>query len=352
MNPDNPNFNPGGVKDRVDLRDYQYSEIGFGTATFDWSLPYDVELELNAKLPVKDQGPSSSCGGQAWSYYVAVLEALSTGTHEERSAKYIYSQVYVPGGGSYGRDCANICVDQGVSREAVLSSYPNSELNLTKSGDITAPIREDAKLSKLLSYAQVGTQIDNVAKAIRANHGCVFGITGSNNGTWNSAFPKPPKLGDTFWRHWVYAGKAKLINGVKHIGILNSWGSNTGDKGWQWISETYFNTVVQQMGEMAIWSCWTHIFGIPIPPAFHHTFNVDLKFGQSGDEVKALQTALQIDGEFPLTVPPTGYFGAITEQAVKDFQKKYGIVTSGTPATTGYGRCGPKTRLKLNALFA
>ena len=29
-------------------------------------------------------------------------------------------------------------------------------------------------------------------------------------------------------------------------------------------------------------------------------------------------------------------------------QKKYGIVTSGTPLTTGHGVVGPRTRAKLN----
>lgn len=33
------------------------------------------------------------------------------------------------------------------------------------------------------------------------------------------------------------------------------------------------------------------------------------------------------------------------------FQKKYNIVSSGTPETTGYGLVGPKTRAKLNEVF-
>lgn len=84
---------------------------------------------------------------------------------------------------------------------------------------------------------------------------------------------------------------------------------------------------------------------------FHHSFDVNLLLGMEGEEVLALQKALVIDGEFrPENV--TGVFGQITEQSVKDFQKKYHIVSSGTPSTTGYGFVGKKTRQQLNVLFS
>lgn len=342
--PTQPNFDPGGIRDRVDNRDFLYSEVGFGTETFDWNTPYDVETELNIKLPVKNQGQSFSCGGQAWSTYIGILEALATQTFEERSAKFVYSQVYVPGGGARGRDCADVCVNQGVAREAALSSYQNgqipSETFMERSGDITTEVRQDATSSKLLSYAQVGNNINDIARAMKLNHGLVLGITGSNNGTWNSEFPKPPIPGDATWNHWIYFGKAKMINGVKNIACLNSWGDKIGNKGWQWISEAYMPYV---------FSAWTHVFGVTPVSGFHHTFTFDLDSGMSGAEVKHLQTALQLDGTFPASVPPTGFFGQITVQAVKDFQKKYNIANMGV---TGFGRVGPKTRAKLNQLFS
>lgn len=45
----------------------------------------------------------------------------------------------------------------------------------------------------------------------------------------------------------------------------------------------------------------------------------------------------------------TGYFGALTESAVRQFQTARRIVSSGTPTTTGYGAIGAKTRSALNA---
>ena len=43
----------------------------------------------------------------------------------------------------------------------------------------------------------------------------------------------------------------------------------------------------------------------------------------------------------------SGYYGALTQAAVQRFQRKYGIVVSGTPRTTGFGLLGPKTRARL-----
>jgi len=73
-----------------------------------------------------------------------------------------------------------------------------------------------------------------------------------------------------------------------------------------------------------------------------------VKFGTSGDDTKALQDFLEAKGF--LIMPrgvAKGYFGAMTRNAVKQFQKVNNIVKEGEP---GYGDVGPKTRSKLNEL--
>jgi hypothetical protein len=354
-----PSFSPGGVKDRVDSRDFEYKEVGQATTPFDWNKGYDVELELssvlnkpNFKLPVKNQNGSFSCGGQAWSTYSGVLEAIATGSFEERSAKFFYAQTYQQGGGSTGRDNAEIYKKQGAAREAVLTSYQNgnppSESFITRGQDITLSTRNDALSNKALSYAQVGTVIDEAARVMRDNHGSVIGITGQNNGTWASAFPTSPTSNQGLWNHWIYAGKAKKINGIKHIGILNSWGDTVGEQGWQWISEAYFTKKIN--GISMIWSNWSHVIALVPPPVFKHNFLIDMKYGQTSDEVKALQTVLKMDGTFSATVNPTGYYGQITAQAVLAFQLKYQIIK--IPSESDNGKVvGPKTRQVLNSLF-
>ncbi|OGZ19357.1 MAG: hypothetical protein A2494_02545 [Candidatus Lloydbacteria bacterium RIFOXYC12_FULL_46_25] len=73
-----------------------------------------------------------------------------------------------------------------------------------------------------------------------------------------------------------------------------------------------------------------------------------LRRGVQGDDVRELQETLRaIPGIYPSGFV-TGYFGAQTESAVKRFQVKEGIVTSGSPRTTGYGQVGPRTLLSLS----
>ena len=345
MNPEQ--FGKGAIVDRVDLRDHQWSEVGFGAAPFDWTKPYDIETLLGRKLPIKNQGAAGSCGGQAWSSYASALEALDDKTFEERSAKFIYAQTCVQPAGSYGRDNAEVFVKQGVAREAVLTSYENglppSEAFMQRSQDITTESRIDAALDKAFSYANVNCDINSVAQAIEANKGVILGVCGSNNGTWLNANPQPPTTVE--WRHWVYAGKVRMLNGVKQIGLVNSWGDPVGESGWQWLNEDYFTS-----GN--IFQVWTHVFNsTPSPAVFKHNFTKSMKYGENGAEVLALQTALQVDGTFTKLVAPTGFYGNITAKAVLDFQLKYALAEKNYLISLGGKNAGPLTLAKLNSLF-
>ena len=68
-----------------------------------------------------------------------------------------------------------------------------------------------------------------------------------------------------------------------------------------------------------------------------------LKFGMSGDDVRDLQELLSQDPDiFPHGLI-TGFFGRVTEEALRKFQKKHGI--------EAIGIFGPKTQAKILALF-
>ena len=68
--------------------------------------------------------------------------------------------------------------------------------------------------------------------------------------------------------------------------------------------------------------------------------------GSYGADVVVLQQYL-ISQNFLSAGNSTGYFGVLTEHALQQWQSTYGVVGSGTPATTGYGVVGPKTRSAL-----
>ena len=352
-----PSFNPGGRIDTADPRDYRFHEVAMALPPFDWAKGYDAEAEIRAaiadqnfKLGIKDQDGSGSCGGQAWSYQAAVLRAIYKKIYSERSAKFLYSQTFVPGGGSAGRTNADLFVKAGIAAEALCPSYDNgqppSEAFMERAADISEAARADAKTDEALSYAMVNGSIDDHAQALAANHGNILLIRGSNNGTWGSFEPQPPKAGESIWAHWIMGAKALLVNGVKKIIFPNSWGKNVGHDGWQSIGEEYFNAQIPNVGPAILYG-WTHLFNPNVVTGFHYVFTRDIVMGESSQEVTMLQAALQQDGCFPAGIKPTLFYGDITRQAVLKFQIKYGIDPQGLNGT----RVGPHTRAKLNELY-
>jgi hypothetical protein len=356
-----PIINPGALLDRLDTRDYKWNEVASILPPFDWAKGYSVLDDIrNAignplfTLKTKDQGGSYSCGGQSWAYYGAVLESIFSKSYEERSAKFIYAQTYVPGGGSNGRDNCAIVAKHGWGLESLTPSYQNTqppgEYFMEQGQDITDTARSYASLSRAVSYAGVDLDIDHLAQSCKNNHGTIIGISGSNNGTWFSNKPKPPQDGEQFWYHWLYVGGAGMFEGEKALHVLNSWGNIAGTFGWQWITESYLNQKIASdpvHNNSTIFGAWTLIYNTAqFPqPDYHHHFGIEMTYGDTSDEVRALQTALQLTGDFPESVPVSGFYGAITAQSVYKFQTRSGI------DPTSRNHAGPRTCGALNALF-
>ena len=72
----------------------------------------------------------------------------------------------------------------------------------------------------------------------------------------------------------------------------------------------------------------------------------NLSRGLRGADVTALQTFL-ISQNLLASDSATGFFGALTESAVKQWQSNNNIASNGTPATTGWGAIGPRTRAAI-----
>lgn len=242
----------GAINSSWDPRDHKYNKLGTAPQPFDWNIGFDIGKKLQTFLnnpsftiPVENQGQSGSCGGQAVRYYLEVLFALRNKTFKRLSAKNPYSQIFYPGGGTTIRDVGNIASRKGICSEELIPSYDKGSLpsEAFMEGISANHYREviaDAVLSEEFGYAFPARDIDSIATAIRDNNGCILQINGQNNGTWLSPFPTPPQ--DTEWSHFIYAGKAELLNGQKYIGFINSWGESTGTLGWQWLPVNYFTS--------------------------------------------------------------------------------------------------------------
>ena len=73
-----------------------------------------------------------------------------------------------------------------------------------------------------------------------------------------------------------------------------------------------------------------------------------LSLGSTGDDVTRLQQFLARDASVYPERLVTGYYGALTEAAVRRWQVKFNIVSSGNPQTTGYGQVGPRTAAAMS----
>jgi len=81
-------------------------------------------------------------------------------------------------------------------------------------------------------------------------------------------------------------------------------------------------------------------------PLFTRVLARGMSDRETGGDITRLQLFLRSTGDY--TYPEiTGYFGVATEQAVQRWQARNGVVSSGTPDTTGYGVVGPKTQAAM-----
>ncbi len=247
----------GAIRAKYDIRDYWFKPRALGASPFDWDKGYDLEEDLGIKFVVKDQNGSLSCGGQAGSYYMEALEFDATKTYEPRSARDIYSRIYSHGGG--GVDDVSLfkyMKSSGVALEKDAPSYENgeppSETFMRQIPRLTTEAEENKEMTKVASFLKVEPDIDHVAQAILQHRGCIIGVGGKDNGTWRTQFPQPPVPAQV-WGHWLFCVGAKKMGGKKFIKVINSWGKETGDNGYQWLGEDYFTTGHVWYGRCLSW---------------------------------------------------------------------------------------------------
>lgn len=78
------------------------------------------------------------------------------------------------------------------------------------------------------------------------------------------------------------------------------------------------------------------------------TITRTLSLGLRGDDVSCLQQMLTQTGDYTYG-NVTGYFGPATQTAVERYQARAGIVSAGSPDTTGFGAVGSRTRASIFA---
>ncbi len=87
---------------------------------------------------------------------------------------------------------------------------------------------------------------------------------------------------------------------------------------------------------------------VPVAVAGCDVVSGNLQLGTTGAEVSQLQSFLGKDKSIYPEGSVTGYFGRVTEDAVRRWQAAHNIVATGTPSTTGFGVVGPQTLKEID----
>ncbi len=216
--------------------------------SFNWDAGYDVR-DYIGPITIKNQGDNYSCGGQSGAYFTEIQRKLQGIDEGEISAKSIYSPIAYPGGGTTISMLEKQIGGNGSNRESQVPSMdthgnPLREFMMTDTSWITDQLSIDALNRAGYTPYDVPDDIDSVASAIENYGAVIWQIRGQNNGTWTSAYPKPPSTTNqnVIWNHFMCCIGAKLIDGKKTIIALQSMGIGYGAAGIQYFQEDYFDS--------------------------------------------------------------------------------------------------------------
>jgi hypothetical protein len=334
-------YKGGLIDNRKEKKDYSHLEVGFASEVK--YLTKERAEKKSKEYKARNQKSTSSCGGHAGELMASILY----GDIYEPAFLYRLRRNY-PSEGMFHYDIGDIlikngiCKDRGIEKtEGAYNLYRPSSEDYTEARDISGGayiVLEDNKFG-----------IDDIARISNILKKPIVLFVYWKGTEWSSALPIAKgelSLVDSQYRHFVTVlpESAYEKRGKKYVIIQDS--SHFGKTHIRHLSEDWI------MKRVYTGLYLTELRSFKTPYKLEkYIFTKDLQFGDSGEEVKHLQSVLQDLGFFPLNIEPTGYFGGITRQAVKDFQKKYEksiLWVVGLKKPTGY--FGISTRKKLNSL--
>lgn len=344
-------FQSGAVIDirsaQEKVRDYKFKELVSAIDPVNWQ---EKSQEQWRKFPIFNQNGSGSCVAQTEAKELGIMRYLKDGNYVHFSATDIYQRrANKPAAGMAAVDVRKIA-QQGVTLEALAPSQNLNDAQMD--GQAIEPYkREVGSIFAVPNYVELpSADIETIASVIQRTQKGVMVWFYFIISEWTNR-PAVIQQGldlqaQTTARHSVTAVDYTLVGGKKALIIEDSWGSSFGIAGQRVIDEDFFMARNWYAGNLVNFKFDDQTQPQPTPtPKPIHVFNVDLEFGQTNNDIKALQDILRYEGMFPANVQSTGYFGAVTLKGVQSFQVKYGVIV---PGESGYGRVGPKTRKTLN----
>jgi hypothetical protein len=314
---------------------------------------------------VWDQMKTPSCVAQSIAKLMQLYWYLKTGKVVPFNPQFLYIVSAPPGTSPEdGRDPRTVLKAASSIGCCTTATLPlnNNVPNATyfNPAIITQAMRDEAMQYAGISFVPVNVDENSIRNAIQ-NYGGVSALF---------------EVGNTFWtaNDGTVTWDAKLIDPIRATNNLtsghevtligdfnsdvlhglNSWGTD-------WDLGGHFNFILNEWQPYIpeLWAITSPnptalalIQSLPTDSEFKHNFQATLKYGMSNPEVRALQVALAIDGDF-VYPEVTGNYGNNTSLAVTAFQTKYAVAS---PAVINSlkgtaSQVGPLTRAKLNQLF-
>lgn len=365
---DRPKTTGALIDDRpkeLKLKDFTFDEIVSAPNPVRWIQKDSSEWR---KFPDQDQRQQFSCVAQSVKKMKGIWYFLKTGTYVEFSAAHIYARrANKPFPGMAGVNALDIDRKEGVTLEQLVpSTQPtDKEIDAMKIEPYKAQVGEVFRSENFVVFPDA--TIDTIASTIKTTRKGVMVWFYFLDEEWARMEPvildRNLRLSDSkALRHSMVAVDYTLTEtGKKALVIEDS--AHFGGLTRRLVTEDFFRNR-NFFAAYIIGFKFDNQLGMeplpesdPVPvtqkPLF--TFNVDLHFTEDNtilEDVRALQDILKFEGFFPKNVESTGRFGALTARGVLAFQKKYKIAPDADLNQLAGRTVGPKTRAKLNELYA
>lgn len=372
----------GGLQSPEDRRDVPYAAlVGAGSSD---DLPKKVEVDIS-KLPVEHQRKLGACGGHAAQKYKQLLDLRETGEVIKLSPRFLYALAKamdgVPGEGTYMRIIAKILLDVGCATE---KSVPNDTtldhetyVYHRDKKNLPAGSMEDAAPFKIGGFAFVDPKSTyELKKAVMRDGGGILLLRlgkewyTDKNGktTWSAKgiIPLRAPLSGIISGHFVWVWKVEdVVEKGKtrtKVFVFNSWSAEWGEKGTAWF---YHDEYAPYLNEMVTFTDIPNhikeaVKKMPEAKDFKHVFDTDIKEGDRGEHVTALQTLLMFTGDFSrelyaelLRTNELGFYKAkgVTSRAVLLFQLRQNVADLDELCALKGSSFGARSRQAANALI-
>jgi len=322
-------------------------------------------------VPVEDQGQIGSCVGEAEGGEQDYRELRDTGKVTRAKKLRLYRDCKKLDGspdteGTFPGLAAKIKTTTGVPTGTDDRTLTHQQIVALP--DMSPAQLEEAGLHVAKGYASPAIALPDIIQAVWQLHTMPVTV---EVGNWSRMPVKPsPSRGYHRIRLNGFDITERDEDGVPtaaRIWFRNSWGSNwckakgSEERKAQEYGNAYFlweDYRLHIFEPIAYADIPTHL--IEEARAKNYVFTRTLKPGSRGPDVQELQKRLAkepaLDGQPCYRYQENGtpyfsqYYGSETRKAVERYQAAKGIMTHGTPETTGYGQLGPSTRDSLNGV--